>query len=127
MGLYEYKYWAFAQFFVIYNAFIIFLLYTEIYLKVIDDYRVFLRDGWQFTDLLLTVIVSTLIFGEDVLKLIGNLEMVKSTIPEIAEYTGTNSQFKVIRLIRVFKLVIRSRTSRVIILTIMQAFKVHHF
>ena len=108
-------FWPFFQVMSLYNAFIIFLLYVEVALKLIDNSAAYLRDGWAMVDLFITCLVSLFLHAPT---------PIKSTIPELADLQGSNEYLKVLRLLRTFKLVIRSPTMRVIILTILQAFKV---
>ena len=95
----------FLDFMKIFNALIIILLWTEFILRLLDNPSFFRKNGFIMTESLITII---------------------STFPEIAEYFGTNNWFRAIRLLKMFKLVIQSSAMRLIILTILRAFKVNH-
>lgn len=96
-------YVSFLDFMKVFNALIIILLWTETILRFLDDSSFFKKDGFIFAETCITVV---------------------TTIPEVAVYFGTNNWFRAIRLFRIFKLVVRSSSMRLIILTILTAFKV---
>jgi hypothetical protein len=93
----------FLDFMKIFNALIIILLWTELILRFLDDSSFFKRNGFIFAETCITIL---------------------STIPEVAVYFGDNKWFRAIRLLKIFKLVFGSASMRLIILTILTAFRV---
>jgi hypothetical protein len=98
-------YVVFLDFMKIFNALIIILLWAELILRFLDDASFFKKNGFIFAETCITIV---------------------STIPEVAVYFGDNNWLKALRLLKIFKLVFRSASMRLIILTILTAFRVFY-
>lgn len=59
----EAKYYQFFDYMKIFNAVVIFLLYVDVALNLIDDFDAYIQKGWSMADLFLTVLVRFLVDG----------------------------------------------------------------
>ncbi|ORY61816.1 hypothetical protein LY90DRAFT_505529 [Neocallimastix californiae] len=85
---------------------------TEIIVKWIDSFTNYWKDGWNISDFAVTIV---------------------SAIPEIMGFfiegssNGIGSvlkKLKILRVLRIFKIVVRFRSLKIIVLTILDAFQV---
>ncbi len=53
----EARYWQFFEYMRIFNAIVVFLLYVDVALNLIDDFDAYVQKGWSMADLGLTILV----------------------------------------------------------------------
>ncbi|KAJ3194688.1 hypothetical protein HK101_002162 [Irineochytrium annulatum] len=121
--------WAVFQFISILDGFSLMVFVIEILLKWIDNFEEFWNSGWNIADLVMTLIVRVAVV--DLLFSQPAYFVVQSAIPEIVNLTETSTVYvsvigtdaRPLRILRIFKIVLRSSNLRLIILTIFQAFQ----
>nr|KAJ3423040.1 hypothetical protein HK105_003866 [Polyrhizophydium stewartii] len=103
----ESQVWAGFQALIIVNQICLAAFYIDIFIKWIDDFSSYWKDGWNIADAVITGIVS---------------------VPEVISWTkifphlsDQNDFFTAIRVLSVFKLIMRFETFKIIIMTIIQA------